>query len=214
MTIADVEQPHPVPPTRGGRGRVLGIAAGALVLALGGAGIAASGYYDSVPMPNQVRTDHAVAKLAEVPQPVLNAFVAALDPEFYAERSWPWTGSVITRRYATLAAQDGHEGSLRNGIMAAKLEDTYSAPEILGFFLNTATFERGAVGVEAAARAHFGKSTSQLSVAEAALLATQLTGDGPARDVRAEWERILDAMVERAWLSPQERSALIFPAAR
>lgn len=214
MTIADVAQPRSTPPARPGRRRVLGIAAVVLVLVLAGTAMAASAYYDSVPAPNQVRPAHAVADIRAVPRPVLDAFVAALDPEFYAEGSWPWTGSVITRRYVVHAAQDGHEDDVRSGIMAAKLEDQYAPAEILGFYLNSATFERGAVGVEAAALAHFGKPAARLTVAEAALLATQLTGDGSPRDARAEWERIVDVMVEKTWLSPEQRSALIFPDVR
>ncbi|WP_144123187.1 biosynthetic peptidoglycan transglycosylase [Catellatospora sichuanensis] len=214
MTLvdADVEQPPPPPPARPGRRlRVLGIVAGVLILAVVGAGVAATTYYDGVPVPGEFRADHAVVDIDELPMPVLNTFVAAVDPSFYEDPFRPWSGSLITRRYAAYAAQDND--ARRTGIMANKLEDRYSHLEILGFYLNSADFGRGAVGLEPAAQAYFGKPATRLTVAEAAVLAARLAPDASANP-KAVWEQVLRTMAARGWLAQAELATLAYPNIR
>ena len=56
-------------------------------------------------------------------------------------------------------------------IVAAELEAEYSKDEILELYLNKVYFGDGLHGVEAAALGFFGKHASDLTLAEAALIA-------------------------------------------
>src|SRR5207253_4112502 len=56
-------------------------------------------------------------------------------------------------------------------ILAAQIEEFFSKPQILEMYLNKVYFGDGLHGAEAASRGYFGKHASDLSVAEAALLA-------------------------------------------
>ncbi len=60
---------------------------------------------------------------------------------------------------------------IKEGILAIKIERTYSKDEILEMYLNQIYFGSGAYGVEAAAREFFGKSAADLTLSESALLA-------------------------------------------
>ena len=60
---------------------------------------------------------------------------------------------------------------LQELILAARLERLYTKPQILELYLNKVYFGDGLYGVEAASRGYFGKHASEVTVAEAALLA-------------------------------------------
>jgi penicillin-binding protein 1A len=71
-------------------------------------------------------------------------------------------GSTITQQYVKNAyANVGRERTvfrkLKEAIIAVKLEQKYSKDDILGFYLNTIYFGKGAYGVEAAARTYYPK---------------------------------------------------------
>ena len=174
-----------------------------LLLWAGGA-TALTYYYDSVPLAEDT-IPYPVVRVAELPPPVADAFIAAVDPDFSTSGN-----SLITRRYVAIAAGGGAESGLRTRILADKAEDAYPKTEILDRYLNRADYGRGAVGLVAAARTYFQKPATQLTVAEAALLAVQLHPDRPAPE--PGWAQVLDTMVERGWLSPAERSTLAFPS--
>jgi membrane carboxypeptidase/penicillin-binding protein PbpC len=144
---------------------------------------------------------YPVVPMTELPPAVAAAFVAAVDPDFHASGD-----SLITRRYVVIAS--GVESGPRTRIMVNKAETTYTKAEILDRYLNRADYGRGAVGLVAAAQTYFGKPATQLTVAEAALLAVQLHPGRPAP--RAGWEQVLDTMVERGRLAPAERNRLTY----
>src|SRR5262249_48003765 len=82
------------------------------------------------------------------------------------------------------------------GLLALQLERNFSKEEILQLYLNQIYFGHGAYGVQAAARIYFGKDVAELSLAECALLAGQITYPGGyspfvypgrARMPRAAW---------------------------
>lgn len=85
-------------------------------------------------------------------------------------------GSTITQQYVRNAfAEVGQERTLvrklREAALAVKLEREHSKEGILGFYLNTVYFGRGAYGAEAAARSYFSKSASDITLPEAAYMA-------------------------------------------
>ena len=83
-------------------------------------------------------------------------------------------GSTITQQLAKILFLT-HERTLSRKMkevqLARELERRYSKEKILEMYLNAIYFGAGAYGVEAAARAFFGKGVADLSLAEAALLA-------------------------------------------
>ncbi|MCZ7657899.1 MAG: transglycosylase domain-containing protein [Xanthobacteraceae bacterium] len=130
--------------------------------------------------------------LANVPEVVRRAFVAAEDKRFYehqglderglvrafignlAQPGRPQGGSTITQQVAknVLVGNDvTYERKLREMIVASRMERILSKDEILELYLNSIYFGRGAWGIELAARSWFGKGARELDVAEGALLA-------------------------------------------
>lgn len=83
-------------------------------------------------------------------------------------------GSTITQQLARqsfLTPQKTFRRKFTEMVVAARLEDQFTKDEILAFYLNKVYFGDGLYGVEAASLGYLGKSASQVSVAEAALLA-------------------------------------------
>lgn len=214
MTLVDVEQPPPAtPPRRSRRARwIAGILATSALLAV--FAVAAGTYfYDSVPAPDEMRHPYPVVRPDDIPLEVASTFVAAVDPDFYSGADGnPFTASLITRRYAMAASDtvDGEGSTWRVRVMAAKLEDRYSHREILGFYLNAAYYGRDARGLVAAAQTYFGKKPGELTLEQAAVLAARLAPE--QTEPQADWNRLLDTMVQRGWLDPTVRSRMTYPA--
>jgi 1A family penicillin-binding protein len=83
-------------------------------------------------------------------------------------------GSTITQQLAKvlfLTPDKSLSRKLREAVLALELERRYTKDRILELYLNNIYFGHGAFGVEAAARTYFAKGVSELTVAEAALLA-------------------------------------------
>ena len=130
-------------------------------------------------------------------------------------------GSTITQQYVKNAIPDvGRERTmfrkLKEAIMAVKLERRYSKEQILGFYLNTIYFGRGAYGVEAAARTYFpgaGKrpdtTAKDLTPAQAAFLAGAIRSPEfyskpeNAQAARARRNIVLRNMAQQGSLSPE-----------
>jgi penicillin-binding protein 1A len=83
-------------------------------------------------------------------------------------------GSTITQQLARqtfLTRDKTYRRKLQEVILAAYIEKMYAKNDILELYLNKVYFGGGLYGAEAAARGYFGKPASDVSVAEAALLA-------------------------------------------
>jgi penicillin-binding protein 1C len=87
-------------------------------------------------------------------------------------------GSTITQQVARGLLMSPQERlqrtlrrKLRESILAWQLTQRYSKDEILAFYLNQTYYGGMAYGVEAAAQTYFGKSASDLDLAECAMLA-------------------------------------------
>src|SRR6266498_4699723 len=130
--------------------------------------------------------------LADIPEQVQKAFLAAEDKRFYqhkgidergmirafvgnlAQSGRPQGGSTITQQVVKnlLVGDDvTYERKIREIIVASRLERTFSKPEILTLYLNSIYLGRGSWGVEMGAQSYFGKSVKELTLAESALLA-------------------------------------------
>jgi penicillin-binding protein 1A len=83
-------------------------------------------------------------------------------------------GSTITQQLARqsfLTPNKSYRRKIQELILAARLERLYTKPQILELYFNKIYFGDGLYGVEAASRGYFGKHASEVTVAEAALLA-------------------------------------------
>ena len=116
--------------------------------------------------------------LADIPEHVQNAFVAAEDKRFYqhkgidehglirafignlAQSGRPQGGSTITQQIVKnlLVGDDlTYERKIREMIVAARVERALSKDEILELYLNSVYLGRSAWGIELAAQSYFGK---------------------------------------------------------
>ena len=130
--------------------------------------------------------------LARIPKSLKDAIIATEDRRFYSH--WGIDpvgiaravyqnyrrgrivegGSTITQQLTKvlfLTPDKSLERKLKEAILALELERRYSKTSILEMYLNQVYFGHGAYGVEAAARTYFGKSVSELTLQESALLA-------------------------------------------
>ncbi|MFJ8579560.1 transglycosylase domain-containing protein [Micromonospora sp. NPDC093277] len=185
------------------------------------------------------------------------AIVAAEDRTFWTNKGIDFSGvlraawsnltggqrqgaSTITQQYARVAADlrgVTYSRKLREAVIAWKLGDKYSKKEILGFYLNTVPFGRGAYGIEAAAQTYFGKTVrrdappqQQLTQAEAMVLCAMVKqpeadpadpegspGYDPRRNALAKqnsvdrWNYIRDGMVKLGYLTPEQAANLAYP---
>src|SRR5688572_23607833 len=130
--------------------------------------------------------------LAHIPQTLRDAVLATEDRRFY----YHWGidpigiaratysnyksgrivegGSTITQQLTKvlfLTPDKSLERKMKEAVLALELERRYSKDRILEMYLNQVYFGNGAYGVEAASRTYFGKSVSEVTVREAALLA-------------------------------------------
>ena len=83
-------------------------------------------------------------------------------------------GSTITQQLARqsfLTPNKSYRRKVQELILAARLERLYTKQQILELYFNKIYFGDGLYGVEAASRGYFGKHASEVTVAEAALLA-------------------------------------------
>lgn len=109
---------------------------------------------------------------------------------------------------------DCRRGSLwrkiKEAIYAMGLEVAFTKDEILTIYLNRAYLGSGAYGFEAASQRYFGKSTSEIGPAEAAIMAGALTAPSrydPTNNLQRSWDRaltILKLMEEQGYLTAEE----------
>ncbi|MEZ4180551.1 MAG: PBP1A family penicillin-binding protein [Candidatus Doudnabacteria bacterium] len=84
-------------------------------------------------------------------------------------------GSTITQQYVKNALLDRsklYSRKIREVLLSYKVEAHFTKDEILELYLNEIPYGRNAYGVEAAAQSYFGKSATQLNLAESAYLAS------------------------------------------
>lgn len=130
-------------------------------------------------------------------------------------------GSTITQQTVKLLYTDGKRTlnrKIEEALLALSLETRADKDDVLGVYLNTVYFGRGAYGVESAARRFFGTSTNNLTLAQCALLAgciqsptryDPFVNPGPALDRR---NLVLQQMREQGYIaSDQATSAAAEP---
>lgn len=147
---------------------------------------------NGVPYARLFTENRTPVPLSRVPAYLQDAVVAAEDDRFYRHFGLDPVGiaralvrnvlagrvveggSTITRQLARnlyLSQRRTLGRKVREVFLTLQLEARYSKKEILAMYLNQIYLGEGACGVEAAAQTYFGKPVSQLTLAEAALLA-------------------------------------------
>ena len=133
-------------------------------------------------------------------------------------------GSTLTQQLAKnlfLKPDRTLERKVQEVLLAMWLEQKHTKEQILEMYLNRVFFGSGSYGVEAASRRYFGKSSRDVTLAEAALLAGLLKAPArlsPARDPKAAGDRaqlVLSAMRNQGMIDEKElANAMIAPAIR
>lgn len=169
----------------------------------------------------------------QIPEYVQHAVAAAEDRNFYRHSGVDYKGivraawnnvsngdkqgaSTITQQYARNAFEnlkdDTYGRKVKEAILASKLNDAYSKPEIMQHYLNVIYFGRGAYGIEAAAQTYFGKPAIKLTPAEGAVTAALIKqpvasdthqGYDPAvnpTDAKTRWDYVIGGMKKEGWL--------------
>ncbi len=179
-------------------------------------------------------TEHRImVDLEDIPQPVIDAFIAIEDHRFYdhfgidlyrvAGAAWSnltsdslQGASTITQQLARNAWPIGMEQTwtrkIQEAILALQLERAYHKDQILEMYLNHINLGHGAYGLQAAANVYFDKDISEVNLEEAALLAAipkSPEGYSPYKhpdEARDRRDKVLQAMEYHGFISESERS--------
>ena len=196
-------------------------------------------YSDGVtPMGELGEADRTIVAFDSLPEYVPNAFVAAEDRSFYENPGVDFGGTAralfktvvlgkqqggssisqqYVERYYSGETVTSIPGKIDEALLALKINRQQDKEEILGNYINTVYFGRGAYGIEAASQAYYGKPAAEMTVSEAAMLAGLLPAPSrwdPRLDeeqARFRWNYVLDGMQDLGWVTANERSLMLFP---
>ncbi|TJW18123.1 MAG: penicillin-binding protein 1A [Mesorhizobium sp.] len=189
---------------------------------------------DGALMAEYARERRLYLPIQAVPDRVKAAFLSAEDKNFYNHPGIDVTGlgraimvnlqnfgsgkrqvgaSTITQQVAKnflLSSDQTYERKIKEMILAFRIEQAYSKDRILELYLNEIFFGFGAYGVAGAALTYFDKSVNELTVAEAAYLASLPKGPNnyhPFKHADRALERrnwVIDQMVENGYVTREE----------
>lgn len=176
-------------------------------------------------------TDATFVKIDKISKNAQNAVVSVEDRKFYQHNGFDLKGifrsafglvktggitgggSTITQQLAKNALLSQEQTFTRKAkelFMAREIERTYSKDEILEMYLNRSYFGNGEWGIENASKKYFGKSASELTVPEAAMIAGLLQAPSaydPYKHLERATERrnvVLKTMLENKKISKSE----------
>lgn len=173
--------------------------------------------------------------LEKIPPVMVHAILAIEDRTFYQHRGISYTsilraayenyvrnaetlqgGSTLTQQIVKntfLTSERTFDRKIKEMVMAWRLEHRYSKQELLEYYLNTVSFGGPAHGVEAASRMYFNKSTEELTLPEASLLAglpASPTDFSPYTDIKQaknrQWQ-VLTSLYGESYISYEEALA-------
>jgi penicillin-binding protein 1A len=199
------------------RALILSLGLGGVMTIAGVAGVVGAYYYASpalpaaetireipleVPLRIFSRDGYLISEIGErkripvtyedVPEYVVQAFVAAEDRRFFVHHGIDYRGvmraviqlvltgeisgggSTLTQQLARsyfLSLEQSFVRKMREAFLAYRIEQEFSKEQIMTFFLNKMFFGQRAYGVAAASQVYFNKNLRDISVAEAATLA-------------------------------------------
>lgn len=176
--------------------------------------------------------------LAELPAYCINAFIATEDANYWshvgvdvvgiARAVWINVrggevlagGSTITQQTARLLLLDPLGNSertlqrkLKEMVLAVQLQNATSKEYVLTLYLNQVYFGNLAYGINAGARAYFGKEAKELSLAECALLAGMAQNASyydpltQLERAKARQEIVLGLMLQQGYISAEQANS-------
>lgn len=173
----------------------------------------------------------------QIPQTVIDAFLAAEDNSFFQHGGLDVSGlgramfknvfnvlsgrrleggSTITQQVAKnvlLEGQTGINRKVKEAILASRLETTLTKQQILELYLNEIFLGYRSFGIAAAAYNYFGKPLNELTVDEAAFLASLPKGPNnyhPKRHPQAAKNRrdwVIGEMAQNGYITDEEATA-------
>ena len=183
-------------------------------------------------------TNRTYVKIANIPKHVQEAFIAIEDERFYEHNGIDIRGiiragvrglasgfkdmegaSTITQQllknnvFDFMSEEtflDKVERKIQEQYLAIQLEQIMTKDEILESYLNTINLGQNSLGVQAASNRYFGKSVSELTISEAAVLAAiakNPSGFNPITNPDANAERrelVLQNMYDQGYISESE----------
>jgi penicillin-binding protein 1A len=186
---------------------------------------------DGVQIAEFYRERRYPVKIADVPEVVKQAFLAAEDASFYQHKGIDYVsilraiqknfstgklrqgGSTITQQVVKnllLSRERSFKRKAKEAILSFHLEQRFTKDEIFEIYLNEIFFGNNAYGIKAAARAYFQKDLQELTLGEAAMLGGLPKAPSfysPLVDMPRARERqryVLDQMVKAGWADPEE----------
>lgn len=103
---------------------------------------------------------------------------------------------------------------IQEWVISARLEKSYTKPEILAMYLNTVEFGHNAYGIKSAAKIFFNKTPAELKTEEAALLVGMLQAPSRFSPVRKQQEAtqrrnvVMSQMLKYKFISPTQFDSL------
>jgi membrane peptidoglycan carboxypeptidase len=181
-----------------------------------------------------------IVPLAKIPLKVRQAVLAAEDKSFYSNKAFSVTGilraafnnlrggslqggSTITQQYAKtafLTPSRTIQRKVRELVIAIKLENELSKDQIFESYLNTIYFGRGSYGVMTASQQYFNRTVDQLTISQAAVIASILRSpglydpafaEGNAERLANRFEYVKNNMLEEGWISKEEAAKMKLP---
>ena len=174
------------------------------------------------PFHSYARERRVQLEYADFPKLLVRAYLAAEDKTFFSHGGIDYPGiasaifdnifsskrsrgaSTITQQVAKnllLTNEYSYTRKVKEAILAKRIENALTKPQILSLYLNEIALGRQAFGVEAAAQAYFGKSVDQLQLHEMAFLA--ILPKAPERYGRAKNAQL--AIARRNWVLGEMR---------
>jgi penicillin-binding protein 1A len=198
-------------------------------------------YSDGKPIGKFAAQDRTLMKLSELPPYIGQAVISSEDSKFESHPGIDVLGiaraalnnftggarqgaSTLTQQYVEntyyVAGQSSYADKLRELVLALKVDRDKSKDEILEGYLNTIYLGRGAYGVEAASKAYFGHSSTEMTISEAAFLAGIVPnptywdprqGEVAQKQAEIRWGRTLNLMLENGYITKEDRTSAEFP---
>lgn len=175
-------------------------------------------------------------RISELPPHVAQAFIAMQDRNFLSHSGYD--GGALLRATANTVAEGGQTPSggsglteqllkisllkdegrtvrrrVREILLARRLEQSLDKDQILGLYLTHAYFGADTFGIEAAAERYFGRKASELSVGQAAYLASLVNAPNTLR-VDREINRARALAARNEALGRMAKAGFLTPALR
>lgn len=175
-----------------------------------------------------------LVSLQEIPDNVKNATIAIEDKDFYHHGGislWAMARTIVTNiiyrrsaggstltqqliKNAILTSEKSLPRKIKEIILAQRIEKKFSKDEILQMYLNEIPYGSSSYGVEAASQKYFGKKITEVSLAEAAILAalpqapSRYSPYGSHKDLLlGRKDYVLDLMTEQGYINSEQRDA-------